>query len=67
MASMAGTTRLDTADPFDDDREAGTAQKPRHRMTITRPFYLTRHEVTLAQWAAVMGRSPCTSRRSNPY
>lgn len=51
----------------DDDREAGAAEKPRHRVTITRPFYLARHEVTLAQWEAVMGSSPYTAQRSNPY
>jgi formylglycine-generating enzyme required for sulfatase activity len=51
----------------DDDREAGAAEKPRHRVTITRPFYLARYEVTLAQWEAVMGSSPYTSQRSNPY
>jgi formylglycine-generating enzyme required for sulfatase activity/ketosteroid isomerase-like protein len=51
----------------DDDRDAGAAEKPRHRVTITRPFYLARHEVTLTQWEAVMGNSPFNSRRSNPY
>src|SRR5258706_1278154 len=50
-----------------DDREAGPAEKPRHTVTLTRPFYLARHEVTQAQWEAVMGRSPYEDKRSNPY
>lgn len=33
-------------------------QKPKHLVTITRPFYLQRTEVTQAQWRSVMGNSP---------
>ncbi|WP_169312666.1 formylglycine-generating enzyme family protein [Hylemonella gracilis] len=51
----------------DDDREASAAEKPHHRVAISRPFYLARHEVTQAQWEAVMGSSPYTAQRSNPY
>lgn len=51
----------------DDDREASAAEKPRHRVSITRASYLARHEVTLAQWEAVVGRSPYEDKRSNPY
>ncbi len=31
---------------------------PQHRVTITRPFYLGKYEVTQAQWEAVMGSNP---------
>ena len=42
----------------DHDRQAGPHEKPRHRVTISRPFYFARFEVTQAQWEAVMGSSP---------
>ena len=50
-----------------DDREAPANEKPRHRVTISKPFYLGKHEVTQAEWEAVMGSSPYASERSNPY
>ncbi len=31
---------------------------PQHPVTIPRPFYLGKYEVTQAQWKAVMGRNP---------
>ena len=51
----------------DDDREASSAEKPQHRVTLTRSFLLARHEVTQAQWDAEMGRSAFEDKRSNPY
>jgi formylglycine-generating enzyme required for sulfatase activity len=33
---------------------------PVHAVTITKPFYLGRHEVTQQQWAASMGSNPST-------
>jgi formylglycine-generating enzyme required for sulfatase activity len=51
----------------DDDPEATSAEKPRHRVTISKPFYLGRFEVTQAQWLAVMGTGSFASARSNPY
>ena len=36
----------------------GWGETPAHRVTITRPFYLGRTEVTQAQWRAVMGSAP---------
>jgi formylglycine-generating enzyme required for sulfatase activity len=32
--------------------------QPAHQVTISRPFYLGKYEVTQAQWAAVMGQNP---------
>ena len=31
---------------------------PRHRVEISQPFYLGKHEMTQAQWEAVMGSNP---------
>lgn len=60
----AGTFQMGS-DP--NDREAAPSERPRHRVTISKPFYLGKYEVTLAQWEAVMGSSPYTLPRSNPY
>jgi formylglycine-generating enzyme required for sulfatase activity len=51
----------------DSDREARAFEKPQHEVSISRPFHLGRHEVTQAQWEAVMGSNPYTLDRSNPY
>ena len=32
--------------------------KPAHKVTITKPFYLGKYEVTQEQWEAVMGSNP---------
>lgn len=51
----------------DDDRAASDNERPQHPVTITKPFYLARHEITQRQWLAVMGESSFTQMRSNPY
>ncbi len=33
-------------------------EKPEHQVTITKPFYLGKYEVTQDQWRAVMGANP---------
>lgn len=42
----------------ESDDQCPDWEKPRRRVTISRPFYLGRHEVTQAQWVAVMGENP---------
>ena len=54
------SNRSDTA-PYDEeflDNGASEAGKKKHRVGITRPFYLGVYEVTQAQYEAVMGNSP---------
>ena len=34
------------------------AEKPQHRVRITKPFYLGKYLVTQEQWEAVMGNNP---------
>jgi formylglycine-generating enzyme required for sulfatase activity len=51
----------------DKDRDASTNEKPQHRVTISKRFYMGKYEVTQAQWEAVMGSSPYTLQRSNPF
>jgi len=41
----------------DRDSEEG----PQHQVTITKPFYMGKYEVTQAQWQAVMGSNPASS------
>ena len=42
----------------DSDKDAGGEEKPRHRVQITKPFYLGKYLVTQEQWEAVMGNNP---------
>jgi formylglycine-generating enzyme required for sulfatase activity len=60
----AGTFRMGSPD---SDREAQGFEKPQHEVTISKPYYLGKFEVTQAQWEAVLGENPYTRDRSNPY
>ena len=42
----------------DSDKDAQPSEKPRHRVRITKPFYLGKYPVTQEQWEAVMGNNP---------
>jgi formylglycine-generating enzyme required for sulfatase activity len=42
----------------DSDSDAEDQEKPQHTVRITQPFFLGMHEVTQAQWEAVMGDNP---------
>jgi formylglycine-generating enzyme required for sulfatase activity len=42
-------------------------EKPAHQVTISKPFYLGKYEVTQEQWYAVMGNNPSRFQgRTNP-
>jgi len=41
-----------------NDTNAYNDEKPVHQVTISKPFYLGKYEVTQAQWRAVMGNNP---------
>jgi len=47
----AGTFTMGSSDRADDE-------KPPHPVTIGKPFYMGKYEVTQAQWQAVMGSNP---------
>lgn len=51
----------------DNEPDAYDSEKPQHPVTISKPFYISKYEVTQAQWEAVMGSNPYTLDRSNPY
>jgi formylglycine-generating enzyme required for sulfatase activity/outer membrane protein assembly factor BamB len=42
----------------DTDLDAREDEKPRHRVRITRPFYMGRYEVTQEEYQRVMGTNP---------
>jgi uncharacterized protein (TIGR02996 family) len=49
----------------DDEERQDFDERPRHRVTLTRGFWLGTHQVTQAQWEAVMG-GPAPRRFSGP-
>ena len=51
----AGSFTMGTSRNF---KNAEVDQLPRHKVTITEPFYLGKYEVTQEQWVAVMGTNP---------
>ena len=48
------------------EKDCRTEETPPHEVVITRPFYLGKHEVTQAQWEAVVGRHYSRKGRDNP-
>lgn len=48
-----------------DAPEADADERPAHRVTLTRPFWLSTTEVTQAQWRAVMGSNPSRFQGEN--
>ncbi|MEW6238721.1 MAG: formylglycine-generating enzyme family protein [Candidatus Omnitrophota bacterium] len=42
-----------------------TNEGPQHQVTITKPFYMGKYEVTQAQWQAVMGANPSNFKGNN--
>jgi formylglycine-generating enzyme required for sulfatase activity len=51
----------------DNDSEAEDHEKPQHKVSISKPFYLGKFAVTQSQWEAVMGSNPSEFKgRSNP-
>lgn len=39
-----------------DHEEGSSKEKPRHKVHITKPFYIGKYEVTQKEWLAVMGK-----------
>jgi formylglycine-generating enzyme required for sulfatase activity len=58
LLAMGGTRLLRYGEAVAAWERANGDDKPAHRVTITRPFYVGRTEVTQAQWQAVMGGTP---------
>lgn len=47
------------------DEEAMDDERPAHEVTITKPFYLGRTEVTQGQWIKIMGYNPSYFQEAN--
>jgi sulfatase modifying factor 1 len=54
----AGTFQMGSTDGDDDE-------KPVHRVTISRSFYMSQYEVTQKQWREVMGTNPSLFKGDN--
>lgn len=48
----------------DGDAEARNDEKPRRQITISKPFYLSKYEVTQEQWERLMGSNPYSLART---
>ncbi len=60
----AGSFMMGADKNFED---CGEDETPRHRITISKPFYLGKYEVTQEQWVTVMGSNPSNFKgRSRP-
>jgi formylglycine-generating enzyme required for sulfatase activity len=60
----SGSFTMDADKNFEDASDSETQQ---HRVSISKPFYLGKYEVTQQQWAAVMGNNPSKFKgQSNP-
>ncbi|QDU98406.1 bifunctional serine/threonine-protein kinase/formylglycine-generating enzyme family protein [Lignipirellula cremea] len=47
---------------FPDQHLAGVLLAPQHHVWLTKPFYLSKYEVTAEQWQAVTGKAPPLSQ-----
>ena len=45
--------------------KVGEDESPAHKVTITKPFYLGKYEVTQGQWEAIMGENPSSHKGAN--
>lgn len=45
-----------------DEKGSSDEERPQHRVTISKDFYLGKFEVTQAQWKAIMGNNPSFHR-----
>ncbi|PON15659.1 formylglycine-generating enzyme family protein [Candidatus Entotheonella serta] len=64
---MMGSSAEDIKDAIrnfshDLKREWIADEMPQHRVRISRPFYLSKFEITQSQWASVMGNNPSRFR-----
>ena len=48
----------------ESDTTARNDEKPRHRVNISKPFYLSKYEVTQEQWEKLMGSNPYSLART---
>lgn len=51
----------------EDEGVGDSDESPKHKVTITQPFYLGKYEVTQEQWMTIMGNNPSTFKgKMNP-
>src|SRR5262249_33193850 len=48
----------------EDELERSADEGPRHRVTLTKGFWLGAHPVTQAQWKALMGHNPSRFKKN---
>ena len=54
---LMGSTPIE--DPFSNKKPRGARDEfPQHQVTLTKPFYMGKYEVTQEQWIEIMGKNP---------
>ena len=54
---LMGSTPIE--DPFSNKKSRGARDEfPQHQVTLTKPFYMGKYEVTQEQWFEIMGKNP---------
>lgn len=62
VAIPAGTFQMGSNAPSGPPYYSQVVERPVHTVTITRPFWMGKYEVTQAEWQAVMGNNPSRTR-----
>ncbi|RJP22368.1 MAG: formylglycine-generating enzyme family protein [Candidatus Omnitrophota bacterium] len=51
----------------DNEQDRSSNEGPQHTVTLTRDFYLSKYEITQAQWESVMGSNPSTFQGNQDF
>ena len=62
---MAGFVTIPAGEFMMGAETGSPAEKPAHRVRLSQPFEMSKHEITQAQWEALMGNNPSYFKGAN--